>query len=116
VKIIVDRLSGLYYKAIIESERGLKMARVVNIIPLPVGGYGFAGSVPIDLAYDIRGGSCFDREKVRKAIPQVGPGIARQMANRLGVKMSSRRYDTQSEAYDAACDYQRVSGLAFDIN
>lgn len=91
------------------------MKRIVNIIPLPVGGFGFAGSVPIDLAYDIRGGSCFDRKKIREAIPQVGPGMARKIANRVGVKMSSRRYDTQAEAYDAAVSYQTISGLEFEI-
>ena len=91
------------------------MARIVNIIRNPVGGYSFAGSVPIDLAYDIRGGSCFDRQKVREAIPQVGPGMARKIANKLGVKMSSRSYDTSAEAYDAAVSYQTVSGLEFEI-
>lgn len=92
------------------------MARIVNIVPTPVGGFTFAGSVPIDLAYSIHGGSCFDREEVRKAIPQVGPNMARAIANRLGVKMSSRRYDSRAEAYDAAVAYQSVSGLEFEIN
>jgi hypothetical protein len=92
------------------------MARVVNIIPLPVGGFGFAGSVTIDLAHSIRGGSCFDREKVRNAVSLVGPGMARQMANRLGIKFSTRRFDTRDEAYNAAVEYQRISGLEFDVN
>jgi len=92
------------------------MARTVNIIRNPVGTYSLAGSVPIDLAYSIRGGSCFDRAKVREAIAHSGPGIARKIANNLGVKMASRTWDSATEAYDDAVAYQTVSGLEFNIN
>ena len=83
----------------------------INVIQFPVGTFGFAGSVPVDLAYRITGGSCFDRQKVREAIPQSGTRIAKLLAERLGVKMETKTFETRSEAYDVAAAYVEAHGL-----
>jgi len=83
----------------------------INIIQNPVGTFSYAGSVPVDLAYRLTGGSARDRFAVREAIPMVGPGMARKIAERNGIKMESKTFETRSEAYDVAVAYCEAHNL-----
>lgn len=83
----------------------------ISIIQFPVGTFGYAGSVPVDLAYRITSGSVFERKTVRDAIRLVGPGLAKKIAAREGVKMEARAFDTRAEAYDVATAYVEAHGL-----
>ena len=83
----------------------------ISIIQFPVGTFGFVGSVPVDLAYRITGASCFDRAKVREAVTHCGPGIAKKLAARLGVKMEAKAFETRAEAYDVAAAYVAAHNL-----
>jgi hypothetical protein len=83
----------------------------ISVIKFPVGTFGYVGSVPVDLAYRITGGTCFARKAVRDAIPLSGPGLAKKIAAREGVKMETRTFETAAEAYDVAVRFVDAHNL-----
>lgn len=92
------------------------MARIVNIIRNPVGTYNFAGCVPIGLAYSIIGGSRSQRKEIEDCVQQCGPGFARKLAKRYGVRFQTRIFDSAAEARAFATGYRQTSGLEFEID
>jgi hypothetical protein len=88
---------------------------MINIIRNPVGTYGFVGRVPVGLAHKISGGCAADRFTVREAVAISGPGIARKIAERNGIKFETRTFTTEAEAREFAEEYCRCNGLDCEI-
>jgi hypothetical protein len=89
---------------------------MINIIRNPVGTYSFVGKVPVTMAHRIIGGTAADRNTIRNAVCHCGPGVARKIAERNGIKFETRTFDTANEARDFAEEYCRVNGLNCEIN
>jgi hypothetical protein len=93
------------------------MAARVNIIRFPVGTYGFAGRVPIDMAFELGGEVPIEtRNEIFNAVSQCGPRIARMIANKKNIKMRERSFDTREEAFGFALNYRATSGVEFLID
>jgi len=69
------------------------MPRPLTVLQYPSGRWGFAGSVPVELAFEMKDGSALDPDQVRIAL-SCGPGFAK--------KMRSRSWATREEAEAAA--------------
>jgi hypothetical protein len=66
------------------------------VIKNPAGTFHFAGRVPTALAFD-----CTDAEVLEAALHS-GPGLARKIAARKGVKFETLTWVTREEALEAA--------------
>ncbi len=67
----------------------------LTVIKYPSGAYGFAGSVPVELAYEMVDGSPLDPDQVRIA-RHCGPGFAK--------KLKGRSWPTEAAALAAAAE------------
>lgn len=83
----------------------------VSIIQFPTGSFGYVGSVPVNMAHKISGGTCFQRKAIADAVVTSGPGLARKIAERQGVSFSTRSFDSRAEALSFAEEFCRVNGL-----
>jgi len=83
----------------------------ISVIEYPNGKFGFVGSVPVNLAYRFSGASALDRNYIINAIGRVGPGIAKKLAIKLGVKMEAKSFETRAEAYDVAAAFVAAHNL-----
>lgn len=69
------------------------------LIKYPVGTYGFAGSVPVELAFDT------DRPDLIEMACRCGPGFARKAAERTGNYFNTKSWPTAEAALAQAKQY-----------